>query len=113
MQSMRQTPPFYSLLFQIMTKRNLYNISMNILTIFPIKGLLLTLLLFVICFVGVNTIMLARIGWETQHKKPDEPPKEEEKKPPQEREPIYYIVARKTKRAKTSYGEPKHINFKP
>ena len=91
----------------------LYNIGMNILTIFPVKGFLLTLLLFTICFVGVNTIMLARIGWDTQRTKPEEPPKEEEKKPPQEREPIYYIVERKTKRAKSSYGEPKQINFKP
>ena len=37
----------------------------------------------------------------------------EEKKPSLEREPIYYIVERKTKRAKASYGEPKQINFKP
>ena len=113
MPSMRQTPSFYSLLFQIVTMRALYNARMNILTVFPIKGFLLTLLLFAICFVGVNTIMLAKLGWEAQHAKPDEPPKEEEKKPPQEREPIYYIVERKTKRAKTSYGEPKQINFKP
>jgi uncharacterized membrane protein len=86
---------------------------MNILTVFPIKGFFLTLLLFIVCFVGVNIIMFARIGWEHQHKKTEEPPKTEEKKAPVEKEPIYYIVERKTKRAKTGYGEPKQINFKP
>ena len=84
------------------------------LTVFPIKGFLLTFLLFAICFVGVHVVILTRIGWESQHSKPEPPPKpEEEKKPPTDREPIYYIVERKTKRAKASYGEPKQINFKP
>ena len=93
--------------------QNPYTIGMNILTIFPWKGFLLAALLFTICFVGVHLLIFARIGWEFQRQKPDEPPKEEEKKPPQEREPIYYIVERKTKRAKSSYSEPKQINFKP
>ena len=86
---------------------------MNILTIFPIKGLFVTILLFIVCFVGVHVVMLARIGWETQRKKAEPPSKPEEKKPPIEKEPIYYIVERKTRRAKASYGEPKQINFKP
>ena len=114
---MRQTTPFYSLLFQIVTNPFSYNIGMNILTVFPWKGFLLVALLFTICFVGVHLLIFARIGWEFQRQKPEdkpeEKPKEEEKQPPQEREPIYYIVERKTKRAKKSYGEPKQINFKP
>ena len=110
---MRQSPTFYSLLFYFVTMRAPYNSRMNILTVFPVKGLLFTLLLFLVCLLGVHIIMLARIGWETQHKKTEEPPNPEEKKPPTEREPIYYIVERKTKRAKASYGEPKQINFKP
>ena len=86
---------------------------MNILTVFPWKGFLFASLLFTICFVGVHLLIFARIGWQSQRQKPEEPPKEEEKKPPREREPIYYIVERKTKRAKSSYSEPKQINFKP
>ena len=86
---------------------------MNILTVFPVKGFFLTLLLFTLCFIGVHILLLARIGWNTQQKTTNEPPKTEEKKPLPEKEPIYYIVERKTKRAKASYGEPKQINFKP
>ena len=55
-----------------------------------------------------------RAGWLAQNKKPQNPePKKEEKKAPAEtpQEPIYYIVERK-RRTKSSYGEPKRINFK-
>ena len=86
---------------------------MNILMVFPLKGFLLAALLFTICFVGVHLLIFAHVGWETKRKKANEQPKEEEKKPPTEREPIYYIVERKKKRTKSSYGEPKEINFKP
>lgn len=87
---------------------------MNILTVFPVKGLFLTILLFAVCLIGVHTILLARIGWKFQ-RTPKTPPSknEEQKKTPVEKEPIYYIVERKTKRAKTGYGEPKQIHFKP
>ena len=110
---MRQAPTFYSFLFQFVTIRPPYNVGMNILTVFPVKGFFLTLLLFTLCFFGVHILLLARIGWNTQQKNTSEPPKTEEKKPLPEKEPIYYIVERKTKRAKASYGEPKQINFKP
>lgn len=102
-----------------MTERSLYTFRMNILMSLPVKGMLLTILLFAVCFVGVHVIILARLGWEYQTRKekpaenPPEKSKEEEKKPLMEKEPIYYIVERKTKRAKASYGEPKQINFKP
>ena len=110
---MRQSPSFYSLLFQIVTTAKRYNIPMNILTVFPVKGLFLTLLLFAVCLIGVHTILLAQVGWKFQHTRKDPPPKNDEKKAPIEKEPIYYIVERKTKRAKTGYGEPKQIHFKP
>ena len=88
---------------------------MNILTAFPIKGFFYTLILFAFCFLSVYVVQLAHIGWKQQHTPPppEEKPKEEEKKPSENREPIYYIVERKTKRAKPTYGEPKQINFKP
>ena len=95
-----------------MTIAILYNIHMNILMAFPLKGFLLAALLFIICFVGVHLLIFAYVGWETKRKKANKQP-EEEKKPPTEREPIYYIVERKKKRTKSSYGEPKEINFKP
>ena len=108
---MRQTSTFYPYLFYFVTMFTPYNIGMNILTVFPVKGLLFTLLLFTVCLLGVHTILLARIGWNTQHKKPDEAPKPEEKKPPIEREPIYYIVERKRTRPKQNYGEPRAFRF--
>ena len=119
MPSMQQIPTFYSCFFQFVTMHMPYTLCMNILTAFPVKGFFFTLLLFFFCIVGVHLVILARVGWEHQQKstadgkpKTDEKPKEE-KKPSLEREPIYYIVERKTKRAKASYGEPKQINFKP
>ena len=98
----------------------LYIIHMNTLLIaLPIQGMLWTILLFLLCFIGTHVIILARFGWEfQQHNTPSEPEKtmekvEEKKTPPEKQaEPIYYIVERKTRRAKPSYGEPKQINFK-
>ena len=117
---MQQTPTFYSYFFQFVTMRTLYTYGMNILTAFPVKGFFCTLLLFLFCIVGVHLLLLARVGWDHQQNsatpdktKTEETQKEDEKKPSLEREPIYYIVERKTKRAKASYGEPKQINFKP
>ena len=91
---------------------------MNILLLsLPVKGLIWLLLLFAVCFVGIHLVILARLGWEYQKSATTpnlEKPKEEEKKAPAEKpEPIYYIVERKTKRAKPNYGPPKQINFKP
>ena len=92
-----------------------------LLTALPFKGLLFLLILFTLCLVGIHIMQLARLGWEyktQQEKKPPEKEKEkekEEKKAPAQnnaQEPIYYIVERKTRRAKPTYGEPKQINFK-
>ena len=93
---------------------------MDILLIsLPIKGMLWTTLLFLVCFFGTHVIILARLGWEYQHRnvtltaEKNEEKTEEKKAPPEKQaEPIYYIVERKTRRAKSTYGEPKQINFK-
>ena len=103
-----------------MTAQMLYTVRMNTLLIaLPIQGMLWTILLFLLCFIGTHVIILARFGWEfQQHNAPPESKKTEEevekkKAPPEKQaEPIYYIVERKTRRAKPSYGEPKRINFK-
>ena len=103
-----------------MTIEILYTVRMNILLIaLAIKGMLWTILLFCVCFIGTHVIILARLGWEFQQRAtPPEPAKREEKteekKTPTEKqtEPIYYIVERKTRRSKPTYGEPKQINFK-
>lgn len=91
---------------------------MNILLIsLPIKGMLWTIILFLICFIGTHVIILTYLGWEYQQQKNEptaekEKPTEEKKAPPDKQaEPIYYIVERKTRRAKSTYGEPKQINF--
>lgn len=84
----------------------------------PVKGLLFSLLLLGLCFFGIHLVILARYGWIYSQNVSDaqeEPKKEEVKKAPAEKpqEPIYYIVERKTRRAKSTYGEPKQIDFKP
>ena len=88
----------------------------NLLAVSPIIGFVWITLLFGFCFLGVHILKLARIGWNAP--KTQAPPqhtgeeKKEEKKTPAKEEPIYYIVERKTRRAKTSYTEPKEIRFK-
>ncbi len=89
--------------------------------------------LFALCFFGVHLLKLAQIGWTelqnnavkeiTQSDGGDKPPAPAEKTPetpaqrekptPAEREPIYYIVERKKKRAKSTYSAPREISFKP
>ena len=71
--------------------------------------------LFIFCFLGVHIFRLALIGIESfRNEDSTEEEKSEEKKAPSEqpKEPIYYIVEKKTKRAKSSYSEPKQIRFK-
>jgi hypothetical protein len=85
------------------------------------NGIVCLILLFVFCFLCIHLLKFAQIGWTYQNnqtEKPTEPPIEkaenkENKAPAQNpQEPIYYIVEKKTKRAKSSYGEPKQIRFK-
>lgn len=88
----------------------------NLLLSLPAQGFLWLIFLFIFSFGSVHIFILAKIGAENIHKKEDAPkPKEEEtkkEKAPAAEEPIYYIVERKTRRAKPTYGEPKQIRFK-
>ena len=86
------------------------------------QGLLLTIVLLALCFGGVYVANLARLGWEYRSErakapaaseKPEEQPKEEKKAPAEKpQEPIYYIVEKKKRGEKTSYGDPKPFQFK-
>lgn len=82
----------------------------------PVKGLLWCILLFILCLIGVHIARLAQIGWayQAQKRKPAKPAPPPEQKAPTEKpqEPIYYIVERKTRKAKPAYGEPKPIQFR-
>ena len=88
----------------------------NLLLITPLVGFIWFALLFGFCFFGVHILKLAKIGWDTpktqQKEQPKEEKAEEKKAPANAQEPIYYIVERKTRRAKSSYTAPKEIRFK-
>ncbi len=79
-------------------------------------GGLWLILLFGFCFLGVHIAKLAKLGWSQSKKTP--PPKPEAKQePPKEKqapkaEPVYYIVERKKRPPKNTYGEPKPFQFK-
>ena len=81
---------------------------MNLLSVQG-QGALYAAIVFLLCIAIVHGIKLARIGWRTLGKKlpPSPPPKENE-----EPEPVYFLVERKKKRARTEYSEPKRIKFK-
>ena len=79
------------------------------------------LLLFSLCFIGVHLAKIAARGWRlnggNEQGKTPEPSAEnksesktESKQPPQD--VVYYIVEKKRRRSKPSYGEPKQIHFK-
>ncbi len=79
---------------------------MNLLSVQG-RGAVVSVLIFLICFILVHAFRLARFGWRTMRKKlPPEKPK------PADPEPVYYIVERKKKRAKAEYDNPKRIQFK-
>jgi uncharacterized protein (DUF58 family) len=88
----------------------------------PLGGVFSILLLFVLCFLLVHTVRLARLGlkYHAEGEEADDEEKSEEKKTEKQekqapaenpQEPIYYIVERK-KRTRASYSEPKQIRFK-
>jgi len=137
---MRQTASIYSIFNQFVTVEKRYTVRMNTISclIFSLSNLLISyaalgcwwlVLLFLVCFFGVHVTRLAKLGWEyqKQNAKPVQPPSPPEKTAPEKQEngekkapaqettaqePIYYIVERKQRRAKASYGEPKQIRFK-
>ena len=86
----------------------------NLLFTAPVRGLLWTVALFSLCFFGAHFCKLALLGWQKSQpvEEKKEEVKEEKKAPAKPQEPVYYIVERKTRRAKSSYGEPKEIHFK-
>lgn len=80
------------------------------------RGILWCALLFLIPFLLIHGAKLALIGWRAYKKKNEpeksEPAKKTEPPPAEPTEPVYYIVEKKQRRPKPSYGEPKRINFK-
>ena len=92
---------------------------MNTLLVSPFKGIICITLLFGVCFLLVHTARLVQFGqrYRKQQNAPSEPPKPqptpppEKKAPPSTGEPVYYIVERK-RRTKSTFSEPKRIDFK-
>lgn len=93
---------------------------MTTLLISSAFGIFWLVLLFVLCFVCVHVLRLARMGqaYRKSERPTSQPPPQptkpnDEKKNSQEKDvaPIYYIVERK-KRVKSNYSEPKQIRFK-
>ena len=74
-------------------------------------GILYLFLTFVVCFILVHLIKLAYIGFLSLRKKPEPPPAPKVEKPKPKPEPVYYIVEKK-KVKKSTYSEPKEIQFK-
>ena len=106
----------------LLSKTINHSILQNLLSV-GLHGFFALLFLLIFCFLGVHILLLARIGWIQQTQKTQEraqqneervsqPKNVENKAPATSQEPIYYIVERKTKRAKSSYGEPKQFRFK-
>ncbi|MBQ4270160.1 MAG: hypothetical protein IJB97_11000 [Clostridia bacterium] len=87
-----------------------------------VRGALFAVLLFSIFFFCVHIAILAKRGWNANAPKnpvkKEKPPEKAEKntekpsEPKNQPEPVYFIVERKKKRAKSSYTEPKEIRFK-
>ncbi len=85
----------------------------NLLLSASLRGGLWLILLFLFCFFGVHLIKLARLGWSQTKAPPSEPkPESKEKQAPAKQEPVYYIVERKKRAPKSSYGPPQPFSFK-
>ncbi|MBQ8406932.1 MAG: hypothetical protein IJY38_03335 [Clostridia bacterium] len=90
---------------------------MNFLTSIAhgVRGFFLFIILFILCFLTVHAVKLARLGLSTLKK---EEPKTEEKKPAEQssgaKEQVYYLVEKRKRRAKrkTDYSTPKEFQFK-
>ncbi len=70
-----------------------------------LTGLLYVILTFFISFILVHLIKLAIVGFLSTKKKPKNEPA------PPKSEPVYYIVEKKRAR-KSTYSQPKEIEFK-
>ncbi len=93
---------------------------MNTLLLSSVFGIFWLILLFLLCFVGVHVLRLARMGQayrkeQRQPPTPSQSPQPTQEPPPKkeesEKEPVYYIVERK-KRVKSTFTQPKQIHFK-
>ena len=94
---------------------------MNTLLSANLLGMVWLTLLFLLCFALVHTVKLIRFGQKyckAQNAKSTPAPTPQQQTSAQEKttptpsgEPIYYIVERK-KRPKSTYTEPKRIDFK-
>ena len=75
-------------------------------------GAFYLILLFCLSFAIVHLFKLAYVGFLSIKKLP-EPPEKQEEKPENEQkiEPVYYIVEKKRAR-KSTYSQPKEIQFK-
>ena len=87
---------------------------MHTLLVSPVLGFVWLTILFILCFLGVHVLRLARIGQsyrKQQKEQPSTPPPPTPKKVEEEKpEPVYYIVERK-RRTKSALSEPKRIRF--
>lgn len=72
-------------------------------------GILYLFLTFAVCFILVHLVRLAYIGIKSLKRKPEPP--EEKPRPAPKTEQVYYIVEKKRAK-KSSYSEPKEIEFK-
>ena len=72
-----------------------------------LRGGFYLLLLFSFCFSCVH--LIAYLLSKKQSKSPPPEPEKEKAPPAKQAEPVYYIIERKKRRAKTQYGEPKEI----
>ncbi len=71
-------------------------------------GGLYALLILIGCFLAVHIFLLARYGYRARKNLPKEKPE----RPAPTPEPVYYIVEKKKKRARSTYSAPKRISFK-
>ena len=102
----------------LLSQNYIYPLSNTILA--PcLQGFGGTLLLFALCFLGVHVAKIAVRGfilYDGANRETEKAnsaitqPKTEQK--PSTPEPIYYIVEKKRRRSKSSYGAPKEIRFK-
>ena len=91
---------------------NMISLILAAKTVSATVGCVFLLLLFTFCFLCTHVIKLAFLGWKSSKPSSPPPPPPEKEKTPTPPEPIYYIVERKQRRSKASYGEPKEIRFK-
>ncbi len=75
-------------------------------------GILYTFLIFLVCFIVVHVFALAKIGFNSLKKAPDQNKTEQPNlKKERAQQPVYYLVEKK-RAHKKNYSKPKEIQFK-